>query len=346
MVLFNAVSQPTHAAVLSKLDVGVAYYEAGAADAHLDEIVRRHDVDIIHSSIWWADKTVDEYRDKLPAQIPWIISMHGCHETFIQHPQIDGTFPERMQRMLTRASAWVYTAEKNLAIFDSYPRPETLLRIPNGMRTEPIGTTLRRADLGLREDALVLCLASRAIASKGWGEAVDLTATLNAQGHKVDLMLIGEGPAADAVRADAPAHVHLMGQVANLQDYLAIADIGLLPSYFVGESLPLVLIEMMAKGLPLIATDIGEIASILGEGDEAAGILVPLEGEGVDRAALERAATRMLDPGVRAAFGAQSHARYDAQFTLERMVNRYETLYSDVGALRWKHPETHREGPG
>jgi glycosyltransferase involved in cell wall biosynthesis len=343
-VLFNVASQPTHPAVLAKLDIGVAYYENGGPGAYLDEIVTRHDVDIIHSSIWWADAMVDSYREKLPADIPWIISMHGCHETFIKHPEIDGTFPERMNRMLTRASAWVYTAEKNLAIFDTYPRPETLLRIPNGMRAEPVGTVLERSALGLREDAVVMCLASRAIPSKGWGEAIALTQSLNAQGHKVDLMLIGEGPSADAARAAAPDNVHLMGQVSNLQDYFSVADIGLLPSYFVGESLPLVLIEMMAKGLPLIATDIGEIADILGTGPQAAGILVPLKGEGLDTDDFAQAARRMLDASVREAFGGHAQARFDAQFKLDRMVNRYAALYSDVGASRWKNNTVLSEG--
>ncbi len=334
-VLFNAISQPTHPAVLSKLDTGVAYYEAGGEE--LDVIVTRHDIDVIHSSIWWADAAVDNYRDTLSPDIPWIISMHGCHETFIKDPEIDATFHERVDRMLKRVNAWVYTADKNLAIFDTCPRPDTLLRIPNGMRAEPIGQHLDRTALGLREDAVVLCLASRAIPSKGWGEAIALTQTLNARGHKVDLMLIGEGPSADAARAQAPEHVHLMGQVANLQDYFAVADIGLLPSYFVGESLPLVLIEMLAKGLPLIATDIGEIAGILGHGETAAGTLIPLKGEGLDVDALVQAAEHMLDPQVRATFGQNASARFDDQYRLDVMVDKYAEAYNSAGALEWKN---------
>ena len=332
-VLLNAGYQPTHPAVLTKLDTGVALYHSGDPGADLNEIVQRYDIDVIHSSIWWADAMVDNYCDQLPEQLPWIISMHGCHETFIKHPDIDPSFPKRMNRMLKRASAWVYTADKNLAIFDDYPRPETLLRIPNGMREEPVRHVLDREALGLRKDAIVLCLASRAITSKGWGEAIALTQTLNANGHKVDLMLIGEGPAADAARADAPAHVHLMGQVSNLQDYFAISDIGLLPSYFVGESLPLVLIEMMAKGLPLIATQIGEIPDIVGTGDGAAGLLVPLKDDGLDMDALVAAAQHMLAPAVRTTFGTNARARFDAKYRLDQMVDRYAKVYEKAGAL-------------
>lgn len=327
VLLVNAHSQPTHPAVITKLNPEVALYHANEDGFDLAQLVSRYDIDIIHSSIWWADALVDNYRDSLPDDIPWIISMHGCHETLLKHPGIDRSFPDRMQRMIERAAAFVYTAEKNLAVYETYPKPERLSRIPNGMPQEPIRQHLDRAALGLRSDALVMCLASRAIPSKGWMEAVELTRLLNAEGHIVDLMLIGEGPSADEIRSMSPEHVYLMGQVSNLQDYLAIADVGLLPSYFVGESLPLVLIEMLAKGLPLVASTIGEIASIVGTGEKAAGILVPLEGEGINMAALVEALRQLLDPAEREQFSQNAQERFDEEFRIERMVDRYAELY-------------------
>jgi glycosyltransferase involved in cell wall biosynthesis len=336
VVLLNVGNQPSHPAILAKIAPGVMLIEASQPGSDLDTLIKRFDIDVIHSSIWWSDRWVDMNREHLPDDMPWIITMHGCHETFLRHPDIDRSFPKRMGRMIARASAWVYTAEKNLAVYDVYDRPGRLLRIPNGMPEEPVRQKLDRAALGLRSDALVLCLASRAIPSKGWREAVELTRVLNGEGHKVDLMLIGEGPCADDIRAMAPAHVHLMGQVANLQDYLAIADVGLLPSYFVGESLPLVLIEMMAKGLPLIASTIGEIASIIGTGAGAAGILVPLDGDGIDSDALVAACRRLLDPAEREGLSANARQRFEADFRLDRMMDRYAALYEDTWAQTGK----------
>ena len=336
VVLLNVRSQPTHPAVLRKINPAVALYHAGDPESELDEIVRRYDIDVIHSSIWWSDVMVDSYRERLPEGLPWVITMHGCHETILGSPRIDGKFADRMTRMIGRAAAWVYTADKNLAVFKHLSTPKRLLRIPNGMPEDPVQAQLSRATLGLRSDATVFCLASRAIASKGWMEAVAVTGALNAEGHEVDLMLIGEGPAADAVRADAPEHVHLMGQVSNLQDYLAIADVGLLPSYFLGESLPLVLLEMMAKRLPLVASTIGEVPGIIGTGADAAGLLVPLAEGGLDGAAFLDAARRMLDRDLRMRLGTNARARFDAGFRLDRMVDRYAALYDEVGARVWK----------
>jgi glycosyltransferase involved in cell wall biosynthesis len=332
-VLLNVGQYPTHPAVITKIDSTVTLLTLGAPGGSVEEIVARYDIDVIHSSIWWADVTVDAAMDRLPPDLPWIITMHGCHETILGNRGIDSAFTHRLARMKARASAWVYTADKNLAVFDMHGRPDRLLRIPNGMPEEPEQAALDKAGLGLRPEAVVLCLASRAIPSKGWFEAVALTQALNAAGHTVDLMLIGEGPAADEIRDQAPHHVHLMGQVSNLQDYLAVADIGLLPSYFVGESLPLVLLEMMAKGLPVLTSTIGEIPGIVGTGDDAAGLMVALQGEGIDSAALIAAGTRLMEVDLRARLGRNARVRFDADFRLDRMVNRYAILYVEVGAL-------------
>lgn len=332
VVLLNVGYQPTHPAVLQKVDRAVTLVQAGVPGTSLHEIVRRYDIDVIHSSIWWSDVTVEAQFLQLTEPPPWIITMHGCHESILDNPDIDREFPVRVRRMIERASAWVYTADKNLQVFDVHGKPERLLRVSNGMNDEPTRKRFKRTELGLRRDAMVLCLASRAIESKGWMEAVAITDRLNSEGSKVDLMLIGEGPAADVIREKAPDHVRLMGQVPNLQDYLALADVGLLPSSFVGESLPLVLIEMMAKGLPLIASRIGEIPALIGEGETAAGFLVPLSGGELDMGAFLEATRSMLDPDVRRRLGANARARYEAEFTLTQMVDRYAEIYKEVGA--------------
>lgn len=329
VVLLNVGNQPTHPAMLARIAPEVTLLDAATPGNDLGTLIRRFDIDAVHSSIWWADRWVDSQRADLPENMPWVITMHGCHESILAEPDIDPSFWERMGRMTQRAR-WVYTADKNLKVFGKISNPPDLVHIPNGVSAQPVRLFLSRKDLGLRENAKVLCLASRAIASKGWYEAVRLTTRLNHEGYCVDLLLIGEGPAADAIRKDAPEHVHLVGQVADLQDYFEIVDIGILPSYFVGESLPLVLLEMMARGLPLVASDIGEIPSILGEGEEAAGLLVPRTNDGIDEDALYHAVLSMLDASRRDVFSKAAKQRFNEHFTVTRMVDHYEAMYSAV----------------
>lgn len=327
VIMLNVANQPSHPAMLAKIAPEVTCIDASAPGADLATLIQRFDIDAIHSSIWWSDCWVDNHLDDLPPEVPWVITMHGCHETILQAPQIDPSFSERMKRMIERAS-WVYTAEKNLEALKVLGWPKKLCRIPNGMPEETDFQELTRKELGLRADSTVICLASRAIVSKGWYEAVRLTKRLNDEGHVVDLMLIGEGPVANEIRNAMPQHVYLIGQVVNVQVYLNLADIGLLPSYFVGESMPLVLIEMMAKSLPIVASDIGEIPWMLGRGAEAAGLLVPLKAQRVDQEALYTAVKRMLVKMDRESVSCASRRRFEKEFTLQRMISQYRELYT------------------
>jgi glycosyltransferase involved in cell wall biosynthesis len=327
-ILVNARHFPDHPQVVSQVDPAVALFHADSLPMSVPELVARFDVDVVHSSIWWADRFVQDHIDALPG-LPWIVTMHGCHETMLDNPQIDLSFPDRFKAMLGRVQAWVPTAEKNKRVFKRHGEPARQTRIVNGIEVKP-AAPLSRDKLGLREDALVLCLATRAIEEKGWFAAVEMVKRLNADGLAVDLMLIGEGPAADAVAAEAPPYVRLYGQVANLQDYIVTADVGLLPSFFAGESMPLVLLEMMAQGLPVIATDVGDIPVILGEGPQAGGAIVPLKGKTVDVDGFVAEIRKLATPAARQAAGARAKTCFEKTYTMDGMVGAYRSLYRDA----------------
>lgn len=327
VILLNVANQPSHPAMLEKIASEVMCIDAYDPCSDLGTLIKRFNIEAIHSNIWWADRWVDNNRIALPLEMPWVITMHGCHETLLHDHGIDPSFPERMQRMIARAS-WAYIADKNLSVFDKLGYPDYLIKIANGVAEASGSRFLDKATLGLRPDAVVLCLASRAIRSKGWAEAIRLTERLNSKGQLVDLILLGDGPDLESFKESSPNHVHFLGQVTNTQAYFELADIGLLPSYFVGESMPLVLLEMMAKSLPLLATNIGEIPNVIGTGEDAAGLIVPLSKSGIDEDALYAAALKLLDPSLLRKLSYNARARYKQYFTLDRMVDRYQSLYS------------------
>lgn len=331
-VLLNTGHFPDHPKVVVKIDPRVSIFHANEKTISFSELVTRFDIDLVHSAIWWADRYVQDAIVDNP-RLPWITTMHGCHETMLDNPAIDPTFGKRFKAMLERIDRFVHTADKNLRVFEKFGEPTNALRIFNGVEVEA-GAVRSRADLGLREEATVLCLATRAIAEKGWFEAVALTETLNSEGHAVDLMLIGEGPAADIIGKAKPANVKLYGQVGDLHSYIGAADIGLLPSSFAGESMPLILLEMMAMGKPVVATDVGSISAIVGTGMDAGGYVVPLAKGRVDLTGFLEAIRALLDADQRAAVGKRARERFEAQFTMTDMVDKYDALYREAIADR------------
>jgi glycosyltransferase involved in cell wall biosynthesis len=325
-ILLNAAAYPSHPNVETMISPRVSVYSASDADATLQNLVARFDVDVVHSSIWWADRLVHSQLGAVVRRPKWVVSMHGCYETLIEHPDVDPSFASRLPDMLRVVDHWVYTADKNLKAFEAYGHPPSLSKITNGFAPKP-PKPLSRDALGLRPDALVVCLASRAIESKGWRQAVAAVTQLNAEGLKVDLMLFGEGPEADRLSGETAAYVKLMGQVSNLEDYIAVADVGLLPSYFIGESMPLVLIEYMAQGKPVVATAVGEIASMMVGPEGPAGVLLDLEFGTAPVRGIKSALTMLSNEPERWRLGAVAESQFQRLFSMDRMLSAYEALY-------------------
>jgi len=113
---------------------------------------------------------------------------------------------------------------------------------------------------------------------------------------------------------------HFAGGIKNLQEYLAGADIFVLPSR--SEGFSNAIIEAMAASLPVVATTVGGNAEAVK--DEETGFLVPSE----DSAALTTAILRLLSDPVRAGkMGAAGKARAAEKFTTEAMMNRITRAY-------------------
>lgn len=239
----------------------------------LRKIVQDFDIDLIHSHHGWADNII---LDLLPeySDCRTIITLHGFYETMPPRQ-----LKQLLTRLLRRTAAIIYIADKNLETMrlDNSTVNTRFYRIDNAVAPTSI-SPVERGTLGISEDAFVLVLVSRALHAKGWAEAIAATSRAREiSGRDIHLILVGEGEAKDAAKAaGVPAYVHLEGFRPNTQDYFAAADLGLLPSRFKGESFPLVVIESLISGTPVLASDIGEIRYMLTTDAGMAGALCRL----------------------------------------------------------------------
>lgn len=147
------------------------------------------------------------------------------------------------------------------------------------------------------------------------------------QAMPATLMLVGDGPDYQAARREA-AHlgvehdVRFFGRVDDVADILRGADLLLLPSET--ESFGLAALEAMACGVPVIASNVGGLPEVVTEGES--GFLLPV---GDVAGMTERAIGVLGDPARLALLRRQAVARA-GEFTVDRVVPRYERLYEDV----------------
>jgi len=241
--------------------------------AELPRLVRALGIELIHSHHAWADATIAEVLQGA-SSIPHVITSHGMYDT-MEEEQL-----ERLGHLLTPWLRGVaYVADKNTGPLKQMGfEPERLCKIVNAVDDAPIHP-VSRSSLGLPEDALVLCVVSRGIREKGWQEAMEATAMArSATGRDIRLLILGTGPELERIQQlSQPPWLQTLGFRSNARDYYACADLGLLPSWFQGESQPLTLLECLAAGRPFLASDIGEIRSMLETSAGLAGMVIPLE---------------------------------------------------------------------
>ena len=157
---------------------------------------------------------------------------------------------------------------------------------------------------------------------KRLGDLVAAFASLPPEWH---LVICGEGPERAAILAAAQARgvaarVHLPGNVDPAK-VVGLFDIFALSS--ASEQFPLSVVEAMAAGVPVAATEVGDIRAILTP--ENAAFLTPPNDP---HSLAESLAALAADPGLRARLGAANAARARAAFDLAAMLSAYAGAYA------------------
>ncbi|MCA1633280.1 MAG: glycosyltransferase family 4 protein [Acidobacteria bacterium] len=202
----------------------------------------------------------------------------------------------------------------------------------------PVGTeevqALRRR-LGVNGGERLILSVGRLSREKGH---VDLAAALGElrrlnTGLDFRLIIVGEGPERESIeRAGAAAGVSeriiFAGHSSEVRAFYALADVLALPSH--SEGSPLVLLEAMAAGVPVVATRVGGVPEIVSDGESAL-LVAPRDARGM-AAALERVLT---DEDLAHSLAANGSARVAADFSPESQVRSLVEIYSrlaDAGA--------------
>ena len=285
--------------------------------------------DIVHVSLFQATA--------LTATIP-----RGGERRLLTHVYGEGLAQLTLPRVRQRLDRWACGRYDHVsAISDAVGdflvqthafRPPPLGRIRLGWSGEPQPP---RPSAG--RPPTVVCVAALR-PEKGHDTLLAAFATVLDAIPEARLVLVGDGPERGAIEArigaaGIAASVDLRGRVAEVWPHLADADVFVLASP--AEALGIAIMEAMAAGLPVVATDVGGIPELV-----TPGVTGELFGVRDDRELARKLIALLRSPEQRAAMSAAA-LEQAATMRMERSVEQYFRLYDRLLA-DGERPVTHR----
>ena len=214
-------------------------------------------------------------------------------------------------------------------------RPERVTVVKRGRDAQRLGqpSDARRSEvrklLGIAPDAEVVVAVGRQEYQKGQRHLIDAFAQVSAARPQARLLIAGrEGHASMAMaeqvtRLDLDGVVAILGHRDDVADVMAASDLFVFPSLY--EGLGGALIEAMALGLPVVASDLPAIREVVRDGENAD--LVPVG----DVPGFARAIFGLLDnPERRLRYGGRSREIFGSEFQADRAIDQLVTLLERV----------------
>ena len=212
----------------------------------------------------------------------------------------------------------IMKSDKVDVIYNGIDLPEKISTSPETIRSE----------LGLKPDSVVVGTLARFETQKGLEYLNRAAEIVRGQSSNVEFLIVGDGPLKDDLLAQVRQlgiedMVCFVGWRTDVPELLACMDVFCMPSLW--EAMPFTLIEAMAAERPIVATNIDGIPEVVIDG--ATGLLVPPENPSLLSEAILKLAE---DPELRRHMGLAARQRVEAEFTVAKMIQRYENLISSL----------------
>lgn len=186
-----------------------------------------------------------------------------------------------------------------------------------------------RVELGLPSGHLLVGLISYLRSYKGHEYYVEAAKLLARERQDVTFLIVGEGPEESRIlasieRAGLTGRVRMLGFRDDLLNVFRSLDVFVIPSVE-GDTIPQVLMQALAMGLPVVSTTVGSIPDVVIDGET--GFVVPPRDA---RSLADRIVVLLNDQALRSRMGKQGRALVERSYSLDRMLDELERVYKSV----------------
>ena len=303
--------------------------------------VRRHGTDIVHTYSFYGNVFAIPPARLAAAVVVASVRDRGLYLTPMQ---------KRVQRYVCRFADRVLVnaeAVKTWLVNDGFS-PSRITVIPNGIDLSRFETRANpaavRRSLGVPEHAPLVAVVSRLHRLKGIEDFLDAAALVAAGHPDARFLVVGEPSPVDNVayleelsqraeRLGIGDRVIFTGLRDDVPALLSAVDVSVMPS--LNEALSNVLLESMAAGAPVVATDVGGTTEALEANRN--GLLIPPSNVAAMTAAINRL---LADPQWARELGTRARQAIVEKFSLDRMVAATAAIYEELLARKQRRPET------
>jgi len=262
----------------------------------LKKFIKKNKITVINTHLYLADAYISKLN--IPQNIKLVSSWHGCYnllwEDFVAKGK-EKELKKEVQKIFKNIDNIVIIAEKHREAYINLGLETPYSKIYNGFT---LPDKIIPANFP-KKDNFVFGIVARGDATKGWAEAIEAFKRVKRKTQKkIKLILIGWSDfLADLKNQNNDPDIIFAGNTNNPLGWIHHFDVGMLPTYYPAESLPNTIIEYLAMGKPVIATDWAEIPNMIGsiKGKGKAGILIPLNNKKPDIEALTKAMINLIE---------------------------------------------------
>jgi glycosyltransferase involved in cell wall biosynthesis len=291
----------------------------------LREIIRGLHIDLVHTHLYHANMY-----GRLAAQKEGVAAIASVHNTYDRrkwHRHLINRWLARKTFVITAGSEYV---ERDLLTVDKLPRSK-VLRLPNSIDLSRVETPKSKVDarmrFGFSESDFIIGTVGRLEEQKGHIFLLRAFQNLRGRtdGRRLKLLIVGDGRLRSYLQEVSKQlgiseAVCFSGSIGDLGEIYQALDLFAMPSLW--EGLSLAMLEAMAAGLPVVATEVGGARDVLGESQY--GLLVPPS----DPAALEISIGKVIDaPDYAFRMANAGRERVRLNYDVAALASQIEGLY-------------------
>ena len=292
-------------------------------------VFRKFNMDIIHAHSVVPTGFIGVIVAKILRK-PILITAHGMDISNYENSPF-------FKRLITFS---LINSNKAIAVSEDLAKKIELMGINNNLLTlrnavdinrfKPSKNIIMRHSNKIKDDELLILFIGNIEIFKGIFELLEAFQQINSNNKNVKLMIIGGGTKEHKIKNKVSKYnlddyVIFKGEISpeTIQNYYQMADIFTLPSYT--EGLPMVVIEAMACGIPVVGSNAGGIPELVK--DNVNGFLVPPKDVEILKEKLE---ILVDNDKLRKKFGKGALETVDDEFNIDKKVEKLKKIYLEI----------------